>query len=164
MKCVVMQTDFGCMPSPMSGVCKIVEPALEIYPVTYNVDNFNVEKAGQNLSEVMPFWPEGTVFVSVVDPGVGTTRKAVVAKTEKEHYIVTPDNGILDVVDKTEKIVEVREIDQTVNRYHGNEWSEKSDIFHGRDVFAFCGAKLAAEKITFEEVGPAYSTDEMIKL
>lgn len=164
MNCVVMQTDFGCMPSAMTGVCKIVEPTLEIYPVTYNVANFNIEVAGNNLSEVMPFWPAGTVFVSVVDPGVGTTRRAVVAKTENEHYIVTPDNGILDVINKTEKIVESRVIDQTINRYHGNEWSEKSDIFHGRDVFAFCGAKLAAGQISFEEVGEAYPIEEIVKL
>lgn len=164
MNCVLMQTDFGCMPSAMAGVCKIVEPSLEIYPVAYNVDNFNIAKAAENLIEVMPFWKEGTVFVSVVDPGVGTTRKASVAKTEKGHYIVTPDNGILDLINKKEKIVEVRVIDQTINRYHGNIWSEKSDIFHGRDVFAFCGARLAAKVIQFEEVGKSYPLEEMVTL
>lgn len=164
MSCLVMQTDFGCMPSAMVGVAKIVEPTLEVYPVVYNVENFNIQKAGNNLSEVMPFWPSGTVFVSVVDPGVGTSRKAVVAKTCKDHYIVTPDNGILDVVNNSETIIEVREIDQDTNRYHGNIWSEKSDIFHGRDIFAYCGAKLAANKITFEEVGTSYPVAEIIKL
>ncbi|MDO4198172.1 MAG: SAM-dependent chlorinase/fluorinase [Erysipelotrichaceae bacterium] len=164
MNCVVMQTDFGCMPSPMAGVCKIVDKNLEVYPVTYNVENFDIEKAGKNLVEVMPYWKEGTVFVSVVDPGVGTSRRAVVAKTEKGHYIVTPDNGILGVIDKYEKITECRIIDQDINRYHGNEWSEKSDIFHGRDVFAYCGAKLASSKISYEEVGQSYPTEEIVQL
>ena len=164
MKWVVMQTDFGCMPSSMAGVCKIVDPELEIYPAVYNVHNFDIEEAGNNLSEVMPCWPEETVFVSVVDPGVGTTRRAVVAKTEKGHYVVTPDNGILDVIGKSEKIVEVRQIDQTVNRYHGNEWSEKSDIFHGRDVFAYCGARLASGRISYAEVGESYPLEEIVRL
>ena len=159
---IVMQTDFGCMPSAMVGVCKIVDPALKVYPVAFDVPTFNIEKAGNNLVEVLPYWPAGTVFVSVVDPGVGTSRHASVALTKTGHYIVTPDNGILDIVDKALGIEAVREIDQSVNRYHGNEWSEKSDIFHGRDIFAYCEARLAAGQIDFAGVGPEYP--EIVRL
>ena len=75
---------------------------------------------------------------------------------------MTPDNGILDIVDKALGIEAVREIDQSVNRYHGNEWSEKSDIFHGRDIFAYCAARLAAGQIDFAGVGPEYP--EIVRL
>jgi S-adenosylmethionine hydrolase len=111
----------------------------------------------------MPFWPEGTVFVSVCDPGVGTPRKASVAKTSNGYYIVTPDNGTLAPVMDSCGIDEIREIDQTINRYHGNEWSDKSNIFHGRDIFAYCGARVAAGVISFEEVGKAYPVSEIVR-
>ncbi|MBP0986198.1 MAG: SAM-dependent chlorinase/fluorinase, partial [Oscillospiraceae bacterium] len=123
----------------------------------------DVVAAGHNLTEVIPYWPEGTVFVSVVDPGVGTARKACVALTENGRYVVTPDNGCLEEIRNTYGIAAVREIDQSVNRYKGNEWSLKSDIFHGRDVFAFCGARLASGKISFPEVGPEYPVGDIVK-
>ena len=148
----------------MRKLLRLVSSNLIIRHLTHEITPFNIFEASYRLYQAINYWPAGTVFVSVVDPGVGTTRRAVVAKTENEHYIVTPDNGILDVINKTEKIVESRVIDQTINRYHGNEWSEKSDIFHGRDVFAFCGAKLAAGQISFEEVGEAYPLEEIVKL
>ena len=77
---------------------------------------------------------------------------------------MTPDNGTLDEINRRFGIKAVREIDETVNRYKGNKWSRESDIFHGRDIFAYCGAKLASGKITFEEVGNEYSPDEIVKL
>jgi len=97
------------------------------------------------------YWPAGTVFVSVVDPGVGTSRKSVVLKTNSGHFIVTPDNGTLTLVAQSLGIAELREIDEAVNRRKG---SEKSYTFHGRDVYAYTAARLAAGIITFEQVGP----------
>jgi len=162
---VVMQTDFGRGSSgAMAGVCKLVDRDLRVYVITHEVPKFDIAAAGRNLAEVIPFWPEGTVFVSVVDPGVGTSRKASVALTSTGHYIVTPDNGCLDETDRLYGIKAVREIDQSVNRYKGNEWSTKSDIFHGRDVFAYCGARLASGVISFEQVGPEYPVSEIIRL
>lgn len=161
---VVVQTDFGGNSGAMAGVCKIVDPTLQVFNLTYNVPKFNVRIAGENLVDVLPYWPEGTVFVSVVDPGVGTERKACVAKTKNGYYIVTPDNGCLDIVDQAYGIEELREIDQSVNRYKGNAWSVASDIFHGRDIFAYCAAKLASNTIDYEGVGPVYPKEEMVKL
>ena len=161
---VVIQTDFGSVSGVMTGVCKIVDPSLQVFHITGKIPKFDVKAAGEMLVDVLPFWPEGTVFVSVVDPGVGTQRKASAALTQNGYYIVTPDNGCLDVVDKAFGIKAVREIDQTVNRYTGNQWSEKSDIFHGRDVFAYTAARLASGVIDFEGAGKEYPVSEIIRL
>ncbi|MBQ1358652.1 MAG: SAM-dependent chlorinase/fluorinase [Oscillospiraceae bacterium] len=162
---VVMQTDFGSGGSgAMAGVCKLVDRSVRVYNITHEVPKFDVRAAGHNLAEVIPYWPQGTVFVSVVDPGVGTSRRACAAKTSTGCYIVTPDNGCLTETADKIGIVAVREIDQSINRYSGNEWSQKSDIFHGRDVFAYCAARIAAGIITFEEVGPEYPVEEIVSL
>ncbi len=114
--CVAMQTDFGVVSGAMIGVCKTIDPELEIFDISHNIPKFNVEKASSHLRGVLPFWPKGTVFVSVVDPGVGTPRRASVAKTSNGYYIVTPDNGSLTGVLQEFGIDEIREIDETVNR------------------------------------------------
>ena len=162
---VIIQTDFGRGGSgAMAGVCKIVDKTLKVYNITNEVPKFNVRAAGHNLAEVLPYWPKGTVFVSVIDPGVGTERKASVAETENGYYIVTPDNGCLCEIAEQYGIKAIREIDQSINRYKGNKWSVESDIFHGRDIFSYCGAKLAAGIITFDEVGPEYPVVEIVGL
>jgi hypothetical protein len=96
-------------------------------------------------------WPSGTVFVSVVDPGVGTDRKSVVLRTDNDLYFVSPDNGSLSGPAAAYGIKAVREIDETVNRIPGSDWSH---TFHGRDVYSYTGARLAAGVIRYEEVGP----------
>jgi S-adenosylmethionine hydrolase len=87
----------------------------------------------------------------VVDPGVGTDRKSVVMKTGTGQFIVTPDNGTLTLLAESLGIAEVRQIDEAVNRRKG---SQESYTFHGRDVYAYTGARLAAGVIGFEQVGP----------
>ena len=133
---IVMQTDFGIGGgSAMHGTCLKVDPEFEIYEANHSIEKFNVQAAGRNLRNLIPFWPEGTVFVSVVDPGVGTSRRACVALTANGRYVVTPDNGCLEEIREKHGIASVREIDQSVNRYKGNAWSLKSDIFHGSACF-----------------------------
>ena len=160
---LLMQTDFGGTSGAMIGVCKMVDKNLNIYQISNTIPKFDIKKASENLIEVIPYWPEGTVFVSVVDPGVGTSRKASVAKLKNGSYVVSPDNGIFDLLNKDIEIVEIREIDQEVNRYKGNFWSNNSDIFHGRDVFSYCGARLASGVINYEQVGPEYDIDSLVK-
>ena len=75
---------------------------------------------------------------------------------------MTPDNGILDVVNKELEIETVHEIDQSVNRFKGNHWSEESEIFHGRDVFAYTGARLASGRIDIDGTGPEYPVGEIV--
>ena len=159
--CIVFQTDFGLGGGcAMYGVCKQVDPELEPYELTHTIPVFDVEKASVSLRNTVCSWPEGTVFVSVVDPGVGTARRASVAKTANGYYIVTPDNGTLTYPLRDFGITEIRQIDETVNRYHG---TEDTNIFHGRDLFAYCAARLAAGIITYEQVGPAYPVEEIVQ-
>lgn len=160
--CIVWQTDFGLKwgaVASMKGVCKQVDPTLECVDITHEIEQYNVLAASRELIYVLPFWPKGTVFVSVVDPGVGTDRKASVAFLADGNYVVTPDNGTLTHVFREVGISEIRKIDESVNRLPG---TENIAVFHGRDLFAYTAARLAAGVITFEEVGPAYPTEEIV--
>ncbi|MCH9004762.1 MAG: S-adenosyl-l-methionine hydroxide adenosyltransferase family protein [Proteobacteria bacterium] len=150
---LVLQSDFGEKDgavAAMRGVAISVSPTIPLYDLTHEIPPFNIWEASFRLVQSAEYWPEGTVFVSVVDPGVGTNRKSVVLKTKTGHYVVTPDNGTLTFIAQKLGIAELREIDEAVNRLKN---SEKSYTFHGRDVYAYTGARLAAGKITFEEVG-----------
>ncbi len=152
---LVFQSDFG-LEEPavvsMKGVAYGVSPDLKMFDITHEIPVFNIWEAAYRLNQTARYWPAGTVFVSVVDPGVGTERKSVVLKTNSGHYFVSPDNGSLTLVAESLGIAEVRIIDENVNRLPG---SERSHTFHGRDVYAYTGARLAAGTISFEQVGPA---------
>lgn len=150
---VVFQSDFGVKDgavSAMKGVATEVDPGLKLYDLTHEIPAYNIWEAAYRLQQTAPYWPAGTVFVSVVDPGVGTERKSVVLKTKTGHYFVTPDNGTLTLVAKSLGIEEVRQIDEELNRRKN---SGQSYTFHGRDVYAYTGARLAAGVISFSEVG-----------
>jgi S-adenosylmethionine hydrolase len=154
-KIVVFQSDFGLKDgavSAMKGVATGVSFDLKLYDLTHEIPAYNIWEAAYRLEQTVPYWPAGTVFVSVVDPGVGTSRKSVVLKTNSGHFIVTPDNGTLTLVAKSLGIAEIREIDEAVNR---RKDSQKSYTFHGRDVYAYTAARLAAGTINYEQVGPA---------
>ena len=152
-KIVVFQSDFGLKDgavSAMKGVAMGVDTSLKLFDLTHEIPAYNIWEAAYRLEQTVPYWPAGTVFVSVVDPGVGTDRKSVVLKTNAGHFIVTPDNGTLTLIAASEGIAEIREIDEAVNRRKG---SEKSYTFHGRDVYAYTAARLAAGAISFAQVG-----------
>lgn len=154
-KIVVFQSDFGLKDgavSAMKGVAMGVSTDLRLFDLTHEIPAFNIWEAAYRLEQTVPYWPVGTVFVSVVDPGVGTNRKSVVLKTKTGQFIVTPDNGTLTLIAESLGIAELREIDEAVNR---RKDSKKSYTFHGRDVYAYTGARLAAGTITYEQVGPA---------
>ncbi|CAL1519344.1 S-adenosyl-l-methionine hydroxide adenosyltransferase family protein [Chitinophaga sp. MM2321] len=153
-KMVVFQSDFGLKDgavAAMKGVAMRVSPDLKLYDLTHEIPAYNIWEAAYRLEQTVPYWSEGTVFVSVIDPGVGTERKSVVLKTNTGQFIVTPDNGTLTLVAASLGIAAIREIDETVNR---RKDSGKSYTFHGRDVYAYTAARLAAGTITFEQVGP----------
>lgn len=160
---LVFQSDFGLKDgavAAMKGVAFSVSDDLRIFDVTHEIPAFNIWEAAYRLNQSVSYWPAGTVFVSIVDPGVGSIRRSIVVKLRSGHFIVTPDNGTLTLLAENLGIEEVREIDETKNRLKN---SEKSYTFHGRDVYAYTGAKLAAGVITFEEVGGKI-TDEIVKL
>jgi S-adenosylmethionine hydrolase len=135
----------------MKGVAMSVSPDLKLFDLTHEIPAYNIWEAAYRLEQTVMYWPAGTVFVSVVDPGVGTSRKSVVLKTKSGHFIVTPDNGTLTLIAQSLGIDSIREIDEVINRRKG---SEKSYTFHGRDVYAFTAARLAAGTISFKQVGP----------
>ena len=150
---LVFQTDFGLKygaVSAMKGVATSVDPRLQLYDLTHEIPAFNIWEAAYRLQQTAPYWPAGTVFVSVIDPGVGTSRKSIVMRSKSGHYFVTPDNGTLTLVAESLGIDEVREINEELNRRKN---SGNSYTFHGRDVYAYTGARLAAGVISFEEVG-----------
>lgn len=150
---LVLQSDFGLgdgAVSAMQGVAFGVDRELKIFNLTHEIPAYDVWAAAYRLYQTAEYWPKGTVFVSVVDPGVGSERKSVVLKTKNDQYFVSPDNGTLTLVADKFGIEEVREIDEHTNRLKG---SEKSYTFHGRDVYAYTGARLASGLIAFTEVG-----------
>lgn len=159
---VVLMTDFGIDnmgTAAMEGVISSIDNELICTNLTHRIEPFNTWQASGALMYVVPFWPAGTVFVSVVDPGVGTQRRASVAKLKNGCYVVTPDNGTLTHMYYKVGIEAIREIDETVNRLKG---TEGTSIFHGRDLFAYCAGKLAAGVIDFEGVGPEYPVSEVV--
>lgn len=162
---LVFQTDFtykeGAVSS-MYGVVKTVDRELEIMDGTHELPQYDTWSASYRLYQSLQFWLEGTIYVSVVDPGVGTKRRACVAKTVDGYYIVTPDNGTLTHVKRMIGIEAVREIDETVNRLRG-KGTEGVAISHGRDLFGYTAARLASGIIDFEGVGPEYPVDEIVE-
>jgi hypothetical protein len=158
---LVLQSDFGTRDgavASMKGVALSVDPALRLVDLTHEIEPFNIWEAAYRLRQVTPFWARGTVFVSIIDPGVGTARKGIVARMKNGQLIVTPDNGTLTLL--AGEVAEVREIDVARQRLPG---SERSHTFHGRDVFAYLGARLASGKVAFDDVGPSQGTS-IVKL
>ncbi|WP_164682244.1 SAM hydrolase/SAM-dependent halogenase family protein [Streptococcus hyointestinalis] len=161
---LVLQSDFGLVDgavSAMIGVALQEARDLDIHHLTHDITPYNIFEASYRLFQTIEYWPSGTTFVSVVDPGVGSKRKSVVALTETGQYIVTPDNGTLSYIKKHVGIKAVREISEVENRRKNTELSY---TFHGRDVYAYTGAKLASGHISFDEVGPELSVDHIVEL
>lgn len=159
---LVFQTDFtyreGAVCS-MYGVVKSVDRALEIIDGTHEIPQYDIWSASYRLYQFLRFWPKGTIFVSVVDPGVGTPRRACAAKTADGYIVITPDNGTLTHIAERHGIAEIREIDERVNRLKS---TLGTSVFHGRDLFAYCAARLAGGIIDFSQIGPEYPVEEIV--
>jgi len=140
---LVFMTDFGTANDAVA-ICRAVmvgiAPDVRIMDITHQVTPFSIEEGARFLAGVTPYYPAGTVFVGVVDPGVGTNRKAVVVKTKKGQYFVVPDNGLISPVIDRDGLDSAREITNS-------SWmigDAISSTFHGRDIFSPVGAHLAA--------------------
>lgn len=160
---LVFQTDFGLKDgavSAMKGVAMGVSTDLKLFDLTHEIPAYNIWEASYRLQQTAEYWPAGTVFVSVVDPGVGSARKSVVLKTKSGHFFVGPDNGQFTLIAERLGIAEVHEIDEKLNRRKN---SGASYTFHGRDVYAYTGARLAAGIINLEKVGPKL-TPSVVKI
>lgn len=146
---LTLLTDFGLddhYVGAMKGVALRISPGIQVVDVTHGVRAYSVEQGAFYLDQACRFFPEGTVHVGVVDPGVGSVRRAVAA-VAGGHYFIAPDNGLLSRVLERESEVDIREID-------ADRWGLKpmSRTFHGRDLFTPAGAWLASGK-PFSEMG-----------
>jgi len=145
-------TDFGVVDDSVA-ICKAVmlrvDPEVRILDITHQVTPYSILDGARFLAGTSPYYGPGTVFVAVIDPGVGSARKAVVAKSKLGQYFVVPDNGLLTMVADRDAIAEAREITNP-------EWmigGKLSSTFHGRDIFAPVGAHLARGD-DWTQVGP----------
>lgn len=161
MNALVLQSDFGYVDgavSAMYGVALGVTPDLRVHDLTHNIPPYDIWEGSYRLAQVLPYWAEGTVFVSVVDPGVGSDRLSIVARTRGGHLVVTPNNGTLTHVHQLFGVQEIRVIDEQFNRREG---SAHSYTFHGRDIYAYTGARLASGVISYDQVGPERSLEDL---
>ena len=164
MKPLVFQTDFGLVDgavSAMYGVAYCVDPDLRIHDLTHDITPYSIWEASYRLIQTISYWPQDTVFVSVVDPGVGSTRRSVAVRTKSGKFVVTPDNGTLTHILRLDGVTEARVIDEEINRLPD---SGESYTFHGRDVYAYTGARLASGVIDFAGIGPEVSVDSLVSL
>jgi S-adenosylmethionine hydrolase len=159
---IVFMTDFGVVDDSVAicrGVMYGIMPDVRIVDLTHQVTPFSIFDGARFLYGATPYYPAGTVFVVVVDPGVGSTRKAIVAHSRRGQYFVLPDNGVLTFVEQRDGIDEVREITNP-------EWmigSKLSSTFHGRDIFSPVGAHLARGD-DWKTVGPEMPVKDLVRL
>jgi len=159
---IVFMTDFGVVDDSVAicrGVMYSIIPEVRIVDLTHQVTPFSILDGARFLFGATPYYPAGTVFVVVVDPTVGSTRKAIVAKSKRGQYFVLPDNGLLTLVEQRDGIEGVHEIRNT-------DWmigTKLSSTFHGRDIFSPVGAHLARGE-DWTKVGPEMPVASLIRL
>ena len=149
---IAFMTDFGTANDAVA-ICKAViigiAPEARIMDITHQVTPFQIEEGARFLAGVSPYYPAGTVFLAVVDPGVGTSRKAVIVKSRKGQYFVLPDNGLVTLVLDRDGLASAREITNPAWMIQ----AAVSSTFHGRDIFSPAAAHLATGW-DFNLVGP----------
>jgi len=159
---IVFMTDFGVVDDSVAicrGVMYGIMPDVRIVDLTHQVTPFSIFDGARFLYGATPYYPAGTVFVVVVDPGVGSTRKAIVAHSRRGQYFVLPDNGVLTFVEQRDGIDQVREITNP-------DWmigSKLSSTFHGRDIFSPVGAHLARGD-DWKTVGREMPVKDLVRL
>jgi S-adenosyl-L-methionine hydrolase (adenosine-forming) len=159
---VVFMTDFGVVDDSVAlckGVMYSIAPDLRIIDLTHEVTPFSILDGARFLDGASPYFPAGTVFVVVIDPTVGSTRKAVIVKSKRGQYFVLPDNGLITLVENRDGIESAREI---TNR----SWmigAGISSTFHGRDIFSPAGAHLARGD-DWTQVGPELDVSKLVRL
>ncbi|HEV8048885.1 MAG TPA: SAM-dependent chlorinase/fluorinase [Terriglobales bacterium] len=159
---IVFMTDFGTADDSVAickGVMYSIAPDVRIVDLTQQVTPFSILDGARFLYGATPYYPAGTVFVVVVDPTVGSTRKAIIAKSKRGQYFVLPDNGLMTLVQDRDGIESAREI---TNR----DWmigAALSSTFHGRDIFSPVGAHLARGD-DWSAVGPELDITKLVRL
>jgi S-adenosylmethionine hydrolase len=150
---VLFLTDFGERDGAVAackGVMLSIAAGLRIVDLTHDIPAYDVEAAAEVLQQAVPFYQPGSVTVAVVDPGVGSERKALAIRTKRGHLLVGPDNGIFTLVIEAEGLDRAVELRNT--RYFRDR--NTSHTFHGRDLFAPVAAHLATG-VSLDSLGPA---------
>jgi S-adenosylmethionine hydrolase len=162
LRTIGFMTDFDVRDDAV-GICKAVmngvAPGVRILDITHQVTPFDIAEGARFLAGSAPYFPEDAVFVVVVDPGVGSMRKAIIAKSKKGQFFVVPDNGLLTLVQDRDGIVAAREI-------RNPEWmigAKTSSTFHGRDIFSPAGAHLARGD-DWTTAGPVVDVAKLVRL
>jgi S-adenosylmethionine hydrolase len=159
---IVFMTDFGVLDDSVAicrGVMYGIMPDVRIVDLTHQVTPFSISDGARYLYGATPYFPAGTVFVVVVDPTVGSTRKAIVARSKHGQYFVLPDNGLLTLVEQRDGIESVHEITNP-------DWmigTKRSSTFHGRDIFSPVGAHVARGD-DWTKVGPEMAVKDLVRL
>lgn len=155
-------TDFDVRDDAI-GICKAVmdgiAPGVRIIDITHQVTPYDIAEGARFLAGSAPYFRKDAVFVGVVDPGVGSTRKAIIAKSKVGQFFVVPDNGLLTLVQDRDGIEAAREITNP-------EWmigSKLSSTFHGRDIFSPAGAHLARGD-DWTQAGPSLDVARLVRL
>src|SRR5438552_4713697 len=159
---IVFMTDFGTADDSVAickGVMYSIAPEARIVDLTHQVTPYSILDGARFLYGATPYFPAGTVFVAVIDPGVGSTRRAVVVKSKRGQYFVLPDNGLMTLVQDRDGIEAAREI---TNRDWMIGWA-LSSTFHGRDIFSPVAAHLAHGE-DWAQVGPEIAVNRLIRL
>ena len=159
---IAFMTDFGLLDDSVA-ICRQVmyniDPTVRILDITHQVTPFSIVEGARYIMGITPYVPRGTVFVAVIDPGVGSSRKVIVARSKKGNYYVLPDNGLLTYVQDLDGIEAVRVITNT-------KWMIQdaiSSTFHGRDIFSPVGAHLANGE-DWTQVGPEMPASQLVRL
>jgi S-adenosylmethionine hydrolase len=137
---ITITTDFGLKDpyvAEMKGVILSINPKALIVDVTHDVEKFNIRMGAFMLASAAPYFPKGTINIAVIDPGVGTKRRAIIVQTKKGLF-VGPDNGVLMLAAQTQSIEHIYEL--TNPKYM---LPDISNTFHGRDIFAPAAAHLS---------------------
>jgi S-adenosylmethionine hydrolase len=159
---IVFMTDFDVVDDSVAicrGVMYSIMPEVRIVDLTHEVMPFSILDGARFLYGATPYYPAGTVFVVVIDPTVGSTRKAIVARSKRGQYFVLPDNGLLTLVEQRDGIEGVHEITNT-------DWmtgTKMSSTFHGRDIFSPVGAHVARGE-DWTKVGPEVPVAALVRL
>ena len=150
---IALITDFG-LRDPfvgiMRGVILCVDPDVRIVDVCHDIAPGDIQGAAFSLSMAFPYFPQGTIFTVVVDPGVGGSRRAIAAEIDGK-VVVCPDNGVLTWL--LQQHSDVSAVELTSRQYF---LAEVSDTFHGRDIFAPVAAYLS-KGVSLDELGPRIS-------
>ena len=159
---ILFMTDFGSNNDAVpicKGVMLGIVPDAKIIDITHDVVPFSILDGARYLAGVTPYYPEGTVFVVVIDPTVGSSRKAIVAKSKKNQYFILPDNGLLTFVQDRDGIEGVHEITNKAFMIGAGI----SSTFHGRDIFSPAGAHVAKGE-DWTKAGPDVPVAQLVRL